>query len=883
LPVAATQAFAELFSGMMRPSIPVSLTVSIDAVTLGGAMLQAFGSDLRSDGAAWRIDKLDFRAPGFTRASASGRLEPTAKGLGFDGSASVDVGDPKALLAWLGGEPAAAGQVLVKPWQLRGDVTFATDRIAVEDLHAEFERGAVQGKLVYQWPVSGSVAKLDAALKASDLDLDALLGFAGGALTGIGIEKPREVTLAIEAGRARIAGFEARNSTARLKLDPSGIQVERLSITDFGNASIEASGRIETTDTPGGSIVLDLDARQLDAVMALADRFAPMLAQPLRRMAERDRTARLQATVSLEHGDKGGAKGRLAVIGRVGAVVMDVKSEASGKPEHFSIANLGALAGTDVRFDGRFESADAVRLLAVVGLDRVAEAERLAGGGGPAKLSVTAAGPMNGDLRLEGSLALGSIDANGKGTLRLAGEAASLALEQLSGNIGGSKTSGRLTLKFGDEPRLDGAIETQTVDVPAIAAAAIGMRPRTGRAWPTDPFASSASGLAGRIEVKAAQARLSDGWQARQLRGVVQFGPSQVVVDELEGELAGGRLGGRVAFVTEADGVSLRARADLTGARAGDLIGGASPPVTARVTLHGDVEGSGRSPAAFIGSLAGRGSIVVENAQFAGLNPRVFDAVARAVDLGVSTDSARIRDFVATALDTGTLAVPRAEAAIAIAAGQAKFTNTTAQAAGADLSMSANVDLSDAGLDAVLRLTGTPALGNGARPTLTIGLRGPWNAATRTIDATALSNWLSLRDIERQSREIEEMERKRREEEAQRKQLEEEARRRLDEEAAERRRREQEREDTTRGAMLPASTTTGEPTLSQPNAGSNEGTQAPPLPPAINVSPAPRPRAVPRAEAQPPKPAPPKPVAPKPAAKPAPPVNPPLDLLGAQR
>ena len=45
LPAAATQAFAELFSGMMRPSIPVSLTVSIDAVTLGGAVLQAFGSD----------------------------------------------------------------------------------------------------------------------------------------------------------------------------------------------------------------------------------------------------------------------------------------------------------------------------------------------------------------------------------------------------------------------------------------------------------------------------------------------------------------------------------------------------------------------------------------------------------------------------------------------------------------------------------------------------------------------------------------------------------------------------------------------------------------------------------------------------------------------
>ncbi len=878
LPVAATRAFAELFSGMMRPSIPVSLTVSIDTVTLGGAMLQAFGSDLRSDGAAWRIDKLEFRAPGFTKASASGRLEPAEKGLGFDGTASVDAGDPKALLAWLGGEPIAAGQVLVRPWQLRGDVAFGTERIAVEGLHAEFDRGVVQGRLVYRWPDAGHPARLDAALKATDLDLDALSEFAGGAFAGVGIEMPREIAVELEAGRARFAGFEARDSTAKLKFDPSGIQVERLSIVDFGNASIDASGRIETAPAPGGSIALDLDARQLDAVMAVADRFAPLLARPLRRMTERDRTAKLRATVSLARG--GGATGSLAVDGRIGAVTMNVKSEASGKAEHFTVTDLGALTGTDVRFDGRFESADAVTLLALAGLDRIAEAERLGGGGGPAKLDVTASGPMNGDLRFDGSLAVGVIDGKGRGTLRLAGDKPALALDQVSGTVGGSKASGRLTLRFGDEPRLDGTIETEALDVPAISAAAIGMRPRSGRAWPSDPFAGSTSGLAGRIEVRAAQARLSDTWRARALQGVVQFGPLQVVFDELKGELAGGRLGGRVAFVTEPDGVSLRGRIDLSGAQAGALLGPESSRVTGLVTLHADVEGSGRSPAAFMGSLAGKGSIVLENARFTGLSPHVFDAVARAADIGVSTEGVRIRDFVATALDNGTLSVARAEGTIAIAAGQAKISNATARADGADLTMSANIDLSDAGLDGVLRLTGATALGNGARPTLTIGLRGPWNAAARTIDVAALSNWLSLREIERQSKEIEEMEHKRREEEALRKRLEEEARRKREEaerkrkeELAERQRLEQKKEEAARNALVPASVPAA--AEQSPPPAEADATPAPPLPPAIDVLPVPRPRAV----AQPARPA-----APKPAARtPAPPANAPLDLLGAQR
>ena len=447
---------------MMRPAIPVSLTVSIDAVTLGGTVLQAFGSDLRSDGAAWRLDRLDFRAPGFTKVSVSGRLDPAAKGIGFAGSASIDANDPKALIAWLAGQPAAAGQVLLKPWQLRGDVTLSADGIAIEQLRSELDRGVVEGKLAYAWPAAGQPAKLNADLQAGEIDFDALLGFADGAFTGLGLEWPRDIALGLEVGRARIAGFEARNAAAKLKLDAGGIQIERLSVADFGNAAFEARGRIETTATPGGSIAVDLDARELNAVIALADRFTPMLAEPLRRMARSDNTAKLRATVSLEHAAGGSTAAKFVVNGRVGAVRLDVAANATGKPELFMVTDLGALAAADARFEGKFEADDGAKVLGLIGLDRLAAIEHATKG--PARLSISTAGPLNREVRVDGKLAAGSIDAQGKGTLRFpADAAATVNLDQVSGTIAGRKIQGRLALRYGDEPRVDGAIEADTV------------------------------------------------------------------------------------------------------------------------------------------------------------------------------------------------------------------------------------------------------------------------------------------------------------------------------------------------------------------------------------------------------------------------------------
>src|SRR4029450_746741 len=98
----------------------------------------------------------------------------------------------------------------------------------------------------------------------------------------------------------------------------NGIAIERLSIADLGNAGIEAKGRIATSDSPGGNIALDLNARDIDGVVALAERVAPVLAQPLRRLAGPQKTAMLHADVSVANVGTDAASGKLDLKGRIG-------------------------------------------------------------------------------------------------------------------------------------------------------------------------------------------------------------------------------------------------------------------------------------------------------------------------------------------------------------------------------------------------------------------------------------------------------------------------------------------------------------------------------------------------------------------------------------
>jgi len=758
-PLSAIQALGELIGPALRPSLPVTLAISVDSVTLGGATLQGFGSDLRSDGTGWHLQKLELRAPGFTQVNLSGRLSPSGKGLGFSGGASVDSNDSKSLFAWLSGASPQAPQI--RPWNARGDVTLNADRIAVEHLKLEFERSQIEGKIAYQWPAAGRPARLETALKAGELDLDAVSALSGAAGAGVDLEWPREIVLALDIDRARLAGLEGRNVTARMAVDAKGISVERISVGDLGQSSIEARGRIETEPAPSGGITVDLDAREFAGLIAVAEKFAPGAVEPLRKLAARQKTARVSAALNLSHATAGMTTGRFGVTGRIGPLRVNLVAGATGKSASFAAVNWAALADAEARLDALLEADDGGVLLELAGVERIAGSARR-----PGRFSVTSKGLLGQDLRFESTLNAGAINAEGKGAFRLpADRSAVINLEQFAGTIEGTKVQGQLAFQLGEGSRVDGAIEADLIDASAAVAAAIGMRSRAPGAggalrWSAEPFVLNEYGLVGRVAFKAKRATFNPEMAARPLQGVARFGTTEVAFEDVEGELAKGRFTGRLAFARSSDGLSAKAQLNLADADVTELLPSTGrPPITGRLTLKTDVEGSGLSPAAFIGSLNGSGTISLAGAQFAHINPKVFDAVIRAVDLGIPTDNARIRDFVTTALDGASLSLAQASAALQITAGQVRLSNAASQTEGAKVTMEGRFDLNDTTVDALLTVAGVQVIGEANNPTVSIALKGPLPAPRRSVDASQLAGWLAMRAVEQQSQRLDAIER----------------------------------------------------------------------------------------------------------------------------
>jgi hypothetical protein len=157
--------------------------------------------------------------------------------------------------------------------------------------------------------------------------------------------------------------------------------------------------------------------------------------------------------------------------------------------------------------------------------------------------------------------------------------------------------------------------------------------------------------------------------------------------------------------------------------------------------------------------LSGSGTVMMESAGIAGLDPRAFEVAIRASDSGQATDDVKLRQIVEPALSVGALLVKSAQIPFNIRDGRIRITATTLDAEGARAIISGGYDIPADQADIRVTLASTVAGQATSRPEIQLFAAGSPDALDRTVDVAALSSWLAVRAIDRETRRLDSIER----------------------------------------------------------------------------------------------------------------------------
>ena len=266
-------------------------------------------------------------------------------------------------------------------------------------------------------------------------------------------------------------------------------------------------------------------------------------------------------------------------------------------------------------------------------------------------------------------------------------------------------------------------------------------------------------GWRGRVAFQALRGVLPGDVELQQVGGTIKADGQSLVFDDIKGKIGGGEASATIDARPGPNGIAVNARAQLSNVDGKALRYRALAMPAGRVSLQMTLTSQGRSAAALIGALSGSGTVTLDGAKFAGLDPRAFEVAVRASDNGQARDDARLKQIVEPALSAGALSVGSAQVPFTVRDGRLRVAATTIEAQGVRAVISGGYDIpaDQADIRAAMALTlATPSSG---KPEIQLFAAGTPDALTRTVDVAALSSWLAVRAIDHETRRLDAIER----------------------------------------------------------------------------------------------------------------------------
>ena len=786
-PARLLQRLRSQIAAIPRPPFRTQFEISADQITLGGRPIQNVAADLRSDPRLWNVDVLEFRAPGVTQVVLSGETGLGGASDGFKGALSVESSDPDVFAAWLQGRSDATyrGQ---KPFRLRGNISVSADRLAIDAMKADIAGGALEGRLAYAQPAAGGTSRFEAELKGDRLDIDAATAFARS-FAAPQAEWPDEGQFSLDIGRVVSEGRELRPLVTRFGYGPKTISLDQLKVGDANGVAVEGAGSFDRTEATG-KLALNATSASTRQITDLIVPFAPAVAARLNAVAGAG-TARLKLALDLGkdtgHPDRASAHAVLDIDApQVKGVTTLTATPAIGE---LRAMNLEALTRNEIGLESKLSSEQGSTLLALLGLDHA-----IVAGDGPARFEGSATGVWRGPLRVKAKLVGSELDASAEGSAEpwaqkaavdlvvhrfnlaplldlkssdalgknislsshLTFGGSTLTFDDLDCMVAGSRVRGHVALTLGDERTIDGQLGMDML----LLAPAFGVAVGTEGHDQTEPLGNGLlGGWRGQLAFEALRGVLPGGSELRPVSGVIKGDGQSLRFDAIKAAIGGGEVTADIDAKPTPSGLALNARVELSSVDGALLryrsLALPAGPLSMRMTLSSQ----GRSASALAGALSGNGLVTLESSRIAGLDPQAFDAAIRASDSGQATDDIKLRRVVEPALSAGTLSVASAQIPFTIEDGRLRVSATTLDADGARAIVSGGYDIT-ADQTAVRVSLASTTLGSAtSRPEIEIFSTGSPDALNRNVDIASLSSWLAVRAIDRETQRLDSIDR----------------------------------------------------------------------------------------------------------------------------
>lgn len=745
------------------PGFDGRLDLSLGGIIIGGQTL--IGARLvaeRQEGVT-RILELQGEMPGQSQVRFRNG-EGSGPGL-LSGMVEFSSRDPEKLHGWFHGiQRTITAAASISARATLGSVAGGIDITAME-----IERGATRftgtGSYRLAQPGLRPAPRLTLQLASPRLAIEDIPAYAFGGETKE--EKPDlDFEVDLTAGKLVHEGRETGRLVARVRRDGTITSIERVAISELDGASLIASGTLG-----GGArrVTIKLDAERMGGIAAMAEQVFPGgLSTAIRRRAAVLSPALVVATLANEEADglyTLSAEGRLAATdltldGRV-ATRGDIDVNLAltlRNPDSAGLIRQLVPAPSDVRLSqpGEMRLALKGNPRAAMGLTLDAI---LAGAttrvSGDIRLFQTFA-PMTGTISAETAnltplvTALG-IDpalvppgASGRLTGTLESSLEQISITSMAATIGDWPIRGEISFKLTEAGRVMGQLKLPSIHFGALAALALGpvSTAYDARGWSTVPFGKPvAPPLSGDLWIEAATGVLPGLGAVEQPRLVLRFAREAVGIEYAEMRLGPARITGDFGFKRLGVAAHLAAKLKLIGFNLAR-----NWPDTLQGLVDGEVQltGRGETLAKIAQTLAGTGSLTLNNAVLSGFDPAALPRlIARPAPEAASNEAGTVIRTLETELARAPLDMGDRPLGLVVIDGTARLSSKPVEAGGVRIEPTGTIDLARMTADLRLQVSApAPAGWIGVPPQVTAQWRGALGSLQRALNVDSLVNGL---------------------------------------------------------------------------------------------------------------------------------------------